>query len=124
MEGYIMAKKEILIPYEADGSIPWEHPWNPSQRYNPETGDYDPDPRYTWRKAAPFTARLKFHQLITVRSGATVRMKNVDTGAVYPMKLDLFTGLIGFMKYGELPVMDWEPYKVGSNYNIRRSTPG
>lgn len=112
-------KKKILIPYDKDGSIVWEHPWGV---YNPRTEDYDPHPGYTWREPEPFRARLGFHEIITIRSGYTVRMKNLDTGAVYPMKGETFLGLINDLVYGALPVMVWEPYKVGSNYNIRRVT--
>lgn len=95
-------------------------------KYDLALNDYvpDPDAGYDWQEPEPFTARLGFHKIITVRSGATVRMRNEDTGAIYPMKLDHFTGLIGFMKYGVLPVMDWEPYKSGSNYNIRKVKTG
>lgn len=120
-----MAKKEILIPYKPDGSLPWEHPWR-AMKYDLGLNDYvpDPDSGYDWQKPEPFTARLMFREIITVRSGATVRMTNADTGAVYPMKLDQFTALIPEMSYGGLPVMTWEPYKVGSNYNIRRVNPG
>jgi hypothetical protein len=118
-----MPKKEILIPYTKDGSIPWEHPW---RDYHWEGDDYvlKPDSKYDWKPQAHFRARLQFHQIIPIRSGYTVRMKNADTGAVYPMKGEQFLELISDMVYGVLPVMVWEPYKVGSNYNIRRITSG
>lgn len=116
-----MPKKEILIPYDSSGSILWEQPWD---KYDPATGEYGPDKRYTWRKPEPFTARLKFHAIKTIRSGYTVRMMDADTGAIYPMKGEEFLGLIPEMMYGALPVMRWEPYKVGNNYNIRRVNTG
>jgi hypothetical protein len=118
-----MAKKEILIPYERDGSIPWEHPWG-EYRWDMRQDDYvlKPDTKYDWRKPEPFRARLQFHKIITIRSGYTVRMMNADTGAVYPMKGEQFLELISDMVYGVLPVMVWKPYRVGSNYNIRRVT--
>lgn len=116
-------KKKILIPYDRDGSIAWEYP-SGDYRWDLEADDYvlKDHPRYDWREPCPFRARLGFHEIITIRSGYTVRMKNVDTGALYPMKGETFLGLIKDMVYGELPVMVWEPYKVGSNYNIRRVT--
>jgi len=125
MKGYIMAKKEILIPYSPNGSIPWEHPYR-ELRYDSALDDYvpKPDSQFTWKKAEPFTARLQFDKLITVRSGYTVRMMNADTGAVYPLKGEVFLELIPEMAYGLLPVMTWEPYKWGNNYNIRRVNPG
>lgn len=125
-KGYNMARKPILIPFHRKhGSIPWEHPYGHTV-YDLEKG-YSvpaPDSPYDWRAPEPFRARLRFHQVITIRSGATVRMTNADTYAEYPMKMDHFTDLIKDMVYGELPVMMWEPYKVGSNYNIRRVNPG
>lgn len=119
-----MAKKPVLIPYDKHGAIPWEHPygqtvWDSEKGYRVPA----PDSTYTWKTPDPFRARLRFHQIITVRSGATVRMTNADTYAMYPMKMDHFVELIPSMIYGELPVMFWEPYKVGSNYNIRRVHP-
>ncbi len=120
-----MAKKEILIPYSKDGSIPWEHPWR-EFTWDLEADDYvvKPDSKYDWKPQAHFRARLQFHKIITIRSGYTVRMMNADTGAVYPMKGEQFLELISDMVYGVLPVMVWEPYKVGNNYNIRRITSG
>lgn len=115
-----MAKTEVLIPYGPDGSIPWEHPYR-EMRYDLDKGAYVPkaDSQYTWKKPAPFAARLRFHRIITVRSGYTVRLENADTGAIYPLKGEAFLDLIPKMSFGMLPVMEWEPYKWGSNYNIR-----
>lgn len=115
----------MLIPYKADGSIPWEHPWR-EYKWDLETNDYvlRADTQYDWRKPEPFRAQLRFHAWKQIRSGATIRMQNTDTGAIYPMKSEEFIRLIPEMSFGVLPVGMWEPYRVGSNYNIRRVTTG
>lgn len=120
-----MAKKKILIPYESDGSIPWEHPWN-EYHWDLEQDDYvlKPDTKYDWREPEEFRAQLRFHQWKPIRSGATIRLQNADTGAIYPMKSEEFIKLIPDLKFGLTPVAYWEPYRVGSNYNIRRVNPG
>lgn len=125
MKGYIMVSKTKLIPYASDGSIPWEHPWS-EFRYDIRTDDYTlkPDTKYDWREAESFRAQLRFHQWKPIRSGATIRMQNNDTGAIYPMKSEEFIKLIPELKFGLTPVAYWEPYRVGSNYNIRRVNTG
>lgn len=82
-----------------------------------------PDSQFDWKTPEPFTARLRFHTVIKVRSGATVRMRNEDTGSIYPMRLDDFAELIPNMTLGATPVWVWVPYKSGQNYNIRRVLP-
>jgi len=116
----MMSRKQLLIPFDKDGSIPWEHPWG---LYNGDLGDFELNANYRWELPEPFKARLRLDQIIVIRSGATVRMMNEDTGARYAMKVAEFARIVPFMCYGVTPVMPWQAFKTGNNYNIRWANP-